>query len=292
MSNFRCALLLVSMAGWTATAFAHPDIIAQIQQADRQLEENPANVGVLLKRGELYRRHGEFEAAASDLVEARDLRPSHPLLNFYEGRLALDTHDFKTANQSFSQQIEIDSNQRSTWYWRGKSRLGLQRYLAAAEDFRQAIELSPRPTPELYRSLTLAYVAAGKDQLPGATAAVAEGLNHLPREINLLGLGVDLSLSLLDSKRALAYLSRVPQKIQELPQWQFRRAVWWCLEGQLDDAGKAFSRLLDSAEDSHSIVSRTWNPPTDSLRELSTSPVPGRCSDVVWESLLRQAMNL
>ncbi|NNE05092.1 MAG: tetratricopeptide repeat protein, partial [Xanthomonadales bacterium] len=93
MSNFRCALLLVSMAGWTATVLAHPDLIAQIQQADRQLEENPANVDVLLKRGELYRRHGDFEAAASDLVEARDLRPSHPLLNFYEGRLALDTHD-------------------------------------------------------------------------------------------------------------------------------------------------------------------------------------------------------
>ena len=53
-----------------------------------------------------------------------------------------------------------------------------------------------------------------------AVAAVNDGLNRFAGEIDLLGLGVDLSLSQKNAGAAEDYMADVPSR----PQWQFREA--------------------------------------------------------------------
>jgi hypothetical protein len=57
------------MAGISSRA-AHPDLIEQIVQVTEQLSQRGETADLFRQRSELFRRHGQFEAALTDLAAA------------------------------------------------------------------------------------------------------------------------------------------------------------------------------------------------------------------------------
>ena len=285
----RCLLVLMLVPlSWASPCHAHPDLVNQIEHQSDLIETNPDDISALLKRGELYRRHQEFERSAADFRRARKIAPSHSLLNWYEGLLAFDTFDFQRANRLLSQYLQANPQHAAAWYWRGKARVGMAQYAAAAEDFSRAIETNARPSPILYRAKVLALLASGWDQTDRAVETVAEGLGHFPREINLLGLAVDLALVASDTDSAVSHFSRLDTRLLELPQWQFRQATWHCVAGNTEKAREAFETLL--SPDGEGLTSRTgtWSAPRGLDEQLQANPEPARCLAVMREYLLAQ----
>jgi len=220
-----CLLMPVSLNG-------HPDLLVQIETLDsrileEQRKEEPDDAGLLLKRADLYRRHGDYEAALRDIEAARRSDPAlddpgPDTLEFIEGRILLDSGRPEAALRSFNRYLADNPEQPKALKLRAEASLALGRWEDAAADFSRAIDHAPKPSPALYRQYALALAAAGEERWPEARAVIDRGLSHFPLEVSLLGLGADIALAQDQPAAARAYIAILPPALRELPQWQAR----------------------------------------------------------------------
>ena len=65
-------------------------MLAQIEALDLKIQGQATNVDLLIKRGDLYRRHLDYSAATLDFDAAREADPDKAIWDFYQGRLLLE----------------------------------------------------------------------------------------------------------------------------------------------------------------------------------------------------------
>jgi predicted Zn-dependent protease len=220
------SIVLLALA---PAARAHPDLLMQIEALDVEIEAQPGNADLLIRRGDLYRRHLDYPASARDFATARQADPSNTSLDFYEGRLLLDRGDAEDSEALLSRYLERHPKHALAWVLRGKANIRMQAPEAAAGYFAKAIEVSDRPSPELYRLNVLALVAAGDSKLTKARSVVDSGLQRFALEVTLLGLGTDIALAQNQPEAAQRYMNVLPQALRNLPQWQERLKLADCL---------------------------------------------------------------
>ena len=259
-SGFRCSdvtvlrLILIACIGvlHVQVGIAHSDLLLQIDAVSRQLELEPNNDALLIKRGDLYRRHLDYEAAERDFSAARKANPANPLNDFFSGRLALETGDAQAADILLSRHVQQQPQDAAAWVLRGRAGMALGEFDRAAEDFAHAIERSPRPSPELFRLQVLALVAG--DQYAKALEVLDAGLARIPGEVNLIALAADTSLVAGDNDRAALYMSLAPEPLFQIERWQQLRARVTCSDERigttpdacLDQAVKDLNRQIEA----------------------------------------------
>ena len=153
---------LIFLAALPASGFCHPDLTAQIELLDERIQAGEVNAELLMKRGDLYRRHQDFPAAARDFEAARKLSPDNSLIDFYQGRLQLESGHPGKAEHYLALYLEAYPMHAKAWMLRGEANIQLDRPKAAAEYFGQAIQTAESPSPGLYRLLILSRLAMGE----------------------------------------------------------------------------------------------------------------------------------
>jgi tetratricopeptide (TPR) repeat protein len=207
-------------------------------------------------------------------------------VDLLEGRLMVDAGRFESGRTMLSRFIEQSPGNGNAYLARARAHWSLNLPLEAAKDYQAAINLSERPSPGIHRALIISLVASGPEQSEAATTAVTEALNRHSREITLLGLAVDLALSNNEARLALSYFTRVPNQLEKLPQWQFRRALWACLSGDKELATDSFSSLVNMSMQGSNAYRGTWRIPQILTRELSHNPTPDNCTAAAWQNIL------
>jgi tetratricopeptide (TPR) repeat protein len=285
LKNLRSWVLLLTLC-FSSLVLSHADLEIQIERLSVELLQEPRNTELLLKRGDLYRRHADWSASEQDFKTLRSISADHPLVDLVEGRLLLDSGKLEEGRVMLSRFIESSPGRADAYLSRAATHWGLNLPLEAAKDFQAAINLSERPSPGLYRALIISLVNAGPEQSESAMTAVTASLNRHSREITLLGLAVDLVLSQGDVKLALSYLTRVPERVNELPQWQFRRSLWACLNQDDEEATLGFSSLVALSRDGSNAGKDTWRIPQETVLGLSRKPEHDLCLAAAWQNIL------
>ena len=217
-------------------AGAHPDLLEQIEHLDAEIAQNSGDATLLLQRGDLHRRHGDFAAAAADFAAARALDPAKPELDFAEGRLLLDSSQSAAAEQSFSRYLDANPQHAAGWNLRGHARLAQGLPELAARDYGRAIDLSDPPGPALFLQQASALVLAGTDDWPAAQQVLQSGLERHPQDVALHGLAADIALAQGEPDAARMEIGRVPAAVQGLSQWQRRIELAACVAAGGADA--------------------------------------------------------
>jgi len=186
--------VLIVLSALSVSVFAHPDLVLQIESLDAQIKSSPTNTELLIKRGDLYRRHESYPAAASDFATARKIDPDNSLLDFYEGHLLFDAGDFEAAELHFKKHLSNHSEHSKAWGLRGETAIRLKKPEPAATYFANAITHAQSPSPALYRSQILSLVSVGQSRWEDASQVTDQGLEHFGLEVSLLGLGIDIAL--------------------------------------------------------------------------------------------------
>jgi tetratricopeptide (TPR) repeat protein len=278
---------LLGALAW-GLAGAHTDLELQIGEVTRLMKAAGPDPGLYLKRGDLYRRNGDWTLAEEDFNAVRRLSPDHPLTDWFHGRLSVEAGRPAKGDELLSRFLKLNPGHGAAYRARGVARWNLKQPLRAAHDYQNAIDNSERASPSLFRSLVLSLVAAGTEHTDSASEAVNRGLTRFPREVSLLGLGADLALVKGNQDQALGYMARLPQRLLGLPQWQFRRAVGSCIEGDTDTAARGFLAILPDAGNHKAQRAGTWEIPVGLLMDLAADPRAPSCRDAAWEVLRRQ----
>jgi tetratricopeptide (TPR) repeat protein len=239
-----------------ATAFGHPDLVLQIETLDRKIQAGEANAELLIKRGDLHRRHRDFAAAARDFEAARKLSPGNTLIDFYQGRLQLESGNPGAAERHLALYLSSNGRHARAWMLRGEANIQLGRPEIAADYFDRAIQTANAPSPGLYRQLILSRVAIGETAWGAAANAADTGLARFGTEVTLLGLGIDIALARNQPGEARRYLSLLPGALHSVPEWGERIRNTECISSSPNTERAAclqFSRA-DLARQAQSFI--------------------------------------
>lgn len=244
---------LLSFATLPVELVAHPDIELQIVGLSAQLEANPLNVDLLLKRGDLHRRHQDYQAAARDFEVVRQAEPDNTLLDFYSGQLLLETRQPGSATEHLARYLLSHPRHAKAWMLRAEAEIQLGRPGNASEFFNRAIQYSTKPSPSLYRQLILSILATGETAWGSAKQTANDGLARFGLEVSLLGLGTDIALAMNQVEQAQQYLDQLPDGLRRLKQWQTRIQIANCMTASTesarnDCAHKARASLTDQID--------------------------------------------
>jgi tetratricopeptide (TPR) repeat protein len=236
-------------------AWSHPDLDLQIDELTEQLEKQPDQAGLLLKRGDLQRRHGNWDLAWADFNRVRQIQADNELLDWFEGRLAVDSGQPELALKYLDRFLTLNPGHGIALQNRAQAFMLLDQPLMAARDLQTVINGEETPGPALYSANALALIKAGSEYYPQAMDVVRDGLVRFHSEMLLTGIATDISLARLDIGSAQDLISKLPGPLLNLPQWQFRRALLDCVSGRRQDALNSFIQLSqDPSKSPNKIV--------------------------------------
>lgn len=89
-------LALLCGLWWSCLAWAHTDLQVQIDAVSKQLATDPANTALLLRRGNLYRAHQDWQAAREDYQHVREIDPANSDVDWLAGRMEVEAGQVQT----------------------------------------------------------------------------------------------------------------------------------------------------------------------------------------------------
>jgi len=126
---------LIWLSTLPVSGFCHPDLVLQIEVLDAKIQAGEVNAELLIKRGDLYRRHQDYSAAAQDFEAARELSPDNTLIDFYQGRLQLENGHPAAAEHHLAFYLSSNNLHARAWMLRGEANIQLGKPEIAARYF-------------------------------------------------------------------------------------------------------------------------------------------------------------
>lgn len=213
------------------SARAHGAIHDRIDAVTKRLAETPDDADLYLKRAELYRVDGSWEAALADYGRASDLAPGMAAVDLARAEMLFEAARPAPALEAVDRYLAAEPGSYDARVLRGRILALLARHGEAAEAFEKALARtgpSTLPQPDIYLELARSLASAGR---PGAAIArLDEGMTRLGRLASLENLAIELERSM---GRYEGALTRVDRLIAETP----RPVTWLILRGQI--AGQA-----------------------------------------------------
>ncbi len=227
-------------------AFAHGPLHEQIQRLTKEISQFPDSADLYLQRGELHRRHQDWNAALADYDSAEILLPRLTVVDLCRGKMFLDAQlpeNAKEATERFLLKLPNDAEGLLT---RGRALVLLGLHSPAANDFTRAIENLEMPQPEVYFERSQALAAAGR--LIEALHGIDEGIKRLGEIVTLQVYAIDLEIKLKCYDAAIARVEKVASQSARKEKWLARRGEILQMAGRNDEAREVFQAALREIE--------------------------------------------
>jgi len=215
-----------------ATLLAHGPDHEVVSRLTEELRKDPANVRLLLDRGERLRSHGDLEAARTDFVEALRIDPGFQPARV---RLALVERSSGRTNEALAlldETIRREPDHLLALSARADLRVRSGTPAAALADYDEVIRRSKPARPELYLARARAQLAASTNAAPAALAGLEEGIRAIGPSPALESMALDLERRCGDTRAAL-------RRIDALAAMSDRKERWLAERGDvLSEAGR------------------------------------------------------
>ena len=169
----------------THLAMGNPELVHRVLAP--VLRADPDDIGALLADGTGYHRAGDYDAALTPFLRARELAPDNLMAQRWVGTACWMTHQWECAEVAYGDALALAPERADLWLERGqaRSKLGPAYASRAVADFDKAAELdteSPRPRFEL----GVLMETAGRDDeaLSAYRAALGRDPTHCPSALN------------------------------------------------------------------------------------------------------------
>jgi len=232
-----CLLVVACFLGWPVPGGAHGDVHGQIEAVTQEIEKAPRNAELFLRRGELNRVHGDWDAAQADYAYAQALDPGLSVIDLARGRLFLQAGWPRSAKESLDRFLSRNTNHVVALTTRARALGLLGDREGAARDYTAAIAYSREPTPDLYIERARVLTTEDGASLAAALAGLDEGIRRLGPLVTLQLYAIDLEVRLGRVNEALGRLETIAAKSP-------RKETWFARRGEiLQEAGRSIEAL-------------------------------------------------
>ncbi len=249
---FTALLLLGPVSAW-----AHGQLHEEIIRLTEALDRVPEDVGLLERRGELYRIHGLFTEAQLDWTKVAQIRPADPTNDLRLGLLALDMKETNAALDHLKRFLQVRPQ-------------SLPGQLAAADAFQLAgqpgdavahwtlaIQRDPEPRPEWFLQRAKAANDAGMP-VREILAGLDEGMaRHGPLPALQL-YAVDLEVRRGNTDAALNRLAAIAARAERKERWLVRRGDVLLNAGRTNEARTEYIAARNALEQLPEKIRRGW----------------------------------
>ena len=245
----RLGLLLVLAAAAEAIAAAgaeparaHGPFHQQIAAANERVAGQPGNPDALIARGELYRQHGDYDAALADFGEAARLMPASDAADLLRGRTLVDAGRAYQALIYLDRYVARHPDGAAAFLERARAHQAVVAPVAAADDYQRALDLTPKPSPDDYLRRMRAQLAAGREE--AALGGLDEGIARLGPLVSLELPAIDLELAARRWDDALRRLERVAAQSPRQESFLQRRGEILLQAGRRGEARRTLRAAL------------------------------------------------
>lgn len=200
------AILTVVFCSAVAAA-AHDGLHEQILAITEQIEKDPANAALYLKRAELYRLHAEWKNSEADFNRAERFDRRLTAVNLGRGKLWFDAKRFAKAKLALEKYLSSEPQSYEGVLTMARVFAKLRQTTAALKYFSSAIGLAPQDAAEIYLERAEAAIAAGR--LTEALNGLDEGLRKFPKLVTLQTAAIDLEVKRRNYDAALERLEKL-----------------------------------------------------------------------------------
>ena len=225
---------------------AHDDPHDSIERIRLQIEQDPYNAELYLKRGELNRQISHFDAALADFDRVATLSPDNEKVHFHRGRLLFEAGEYPEARLALDRLLISYPSHTRGFMVRGRLLRKLGHPQEAAEDFARALSLTPNPTPVLLLEHAQALAEAGNVVL--AIQSLDDWNQKLGPLILLESLAIDLEVEGQRYDAALKRIDRVLTEMSRKEKWLVRRGEVLEMAGRKEEARVAYRDALKTIE--------------------------------------------
>src|SRR6266404_4403885 len=117
---------------------AHGDLHEQIAITTKLIQKEPRNAALYLKRGELHRAHGDWDAAMADYERAAALDPKLEVVDLARGKALLAANWPISAKVALDRYLATHTNHVDALVTRARVLDKLGEHAPAAQDFTAA----------------------------------------------------------------------------------------------------------------------------------------------------------
>lgn len=238
--------ILMGMGEWRS--WAHGDTHGMIIAVTQELQQRPNDPELYYRRGELYRRHGLFDLAWTDLETAQRLGTNRIMIDFSRGLLLSEAKWPVSAKLYLDRFLAAEPKHVPALAARARVFLQLTNREAAVKDLTSAIQNLTDPQPDLYVERAQVQSEAGDAGLKEALRGLDEGLKRLGSVITLELYSLDLELKLSQTNAALARLDRIIAQSPRKEAWCAKKGDILQNAGRWDEAKASFAEAIRHLE--------------------------------------------
>jgi tetratricopeptide (TPR) repeat protein len=244
---FGCALV-GSAVPFVQEARGHAELLIQIEEVTKEIERDPKNPELYLKRGELRRQHVEWDLSHADYDRAQALAPNLAVVDILRGRVYLDSGWPLSALACLDHFLANQPRHPEALIVRARIRTRLGMRLSAARDYDGAITLSPEAVPDLFIERAQVLAASGQEYLPEVMRGLDEGIAKMGSLVTLQLFAIDVEMRQKNYDGALARLEKIAEKSPRKETWLVRRGEILQQAGRPDEARQAYQSALSSLQ--------------------------------------------
>ncbi len=236
----------VALALHPEPAWAHGDLHEVIENVSRQIAAAPGEAELYLRRGELFRAHQDWAAAAADYDRAAALVPELAAVDLARGEMLAQAGSPAEAKEVLDRFLLRKLASSAGFATRGRTLAALGEWHAAAEDFARAIETASEPDPGLFLEQAHAWRSAG--QPGGAVRALGAGIVRLGPLVTLMQPAIDLEVEAGSFDAALRRVETMLALAPRKERWLFQRGEIMERAGRRSEAAEAFRAAMAACE--------------------------------------------
>ena len=239
MKPFILAALLLP-----SVVLAHADLEVQIDMVSRQIEHQPGNAALYLRRGELHRVHREWDEAGADFDRAEKLDSGLAVVDLARGQMLWEAGQPEAALVPLNRFLASAPENADGHALRARVQVALHNPVAALTDYDAAVAGATVSAVEHYVERARLLASLGDDRLAEAVGGLDDGLKKLGLVPALQLTAIDLEMARKNFDGALARVDRLAAQMPRKESWLARRGDILEMAGRTTEAREAYVEAL------------------------------------------------
>lgn len=243
ITAFSIGLILCVL---TDTLHAHGLANDRIADISHQIEHQPKDAILYLKRGRVALDSAHWKDALRDFEKAEQLNENLFDAIYWQGYAKLKQGYTQSASEQLIRYLKKSPTSPSGHQYLAQAYVLLGKYSDAANHYDLAIQYNVNAQPQVYVERVQALNKITPPPSKRIAKGIQDGIDILGPQINLLELMVETYAQAKQYKSAILWHTRYPQSLRNTPSWMLKHGQLYEWDDQVTEALLWYSKSIQS----------------------------------------------